>query len=666
MNIQNKSFGKLVTIPKQLLTNKFLKQCTEGEIDKILLENVPLKQKKGEYLVLTKEEREALSQKKKNYKQKCYITLKDRKKREKLLRITQKYLPPKKKDRKPKSKLQKSINVAKNKFKNTFKKLTTKAPNEFNNFIKHITDLYEALKLSEYIEYEMYKYVLRCHLFDKLPQNIKNDPKFNNIKIYLLLYLNNVQLKYKIKIGYAFNEYNKFFNKSKTNILEELRNMQDYGLSFEDIKNKLLDVYFNILLIIVQDKNYTKNHISELYKILYNITEFILIVYNKSTINKALKKDDKKNIKREIDDTKLYNRLIDIYKFNFFKEIFSVNSIFMIDRITDEVYNGIIKQLESIISKIKPERLALYNTNVQTIKWFERKEIGTDTFILESLFNTYFTISSNQYDLFNFNTDNDNDYYPMSRYIRNIIKYILPHYQLGINNFNKINTKKVKINSLQFFECSNNLTTEDTISIYDKSIIKFFIVMIIINFMDIAILDINRDEYTQRNNCRRNRSIYKTRKLIQFYIGNRIYDKIKNDGNNLNKMEFKFILEAIYKIYRINIIVVYKEDNKYKFDKSTNIKISDIIFNIRNAKNIHYVYLEDYTINNDLVNLNKLKRINLISSQNKYQATKLIRDFLTNNNNNTDITSVSYLNDNITNYLVYDEDNNDNNNVNDN
>ena len=658
MNIQNKSFGKLVEIPKQLLTNKFLKQCSEGEIDKILLENVPLKQKKGEYLVLTKDERKVLSQKKKNYKQKCYITLKDRKKREKLLRITQKYLPQKKKDKKPKSKLQKSINVAKNKFKNTLKKLTTKAPNEFNNFIKHITDLYEALKLSEYIEYEMYKYVLRYHLFDKLPQSIKNDPKFNNIKIYLLLYLNNVQLKYKIKIGYAFNEYNKFFNKSKTNILEELKNMQDYGLSFEAIKNKLLEVYFNILLIILQDKNYTKNHISELYKILYVTTEFILIVYNKSTINKTLKKDDKKNIKREIDDEKLYNRLVDIYKFNFFIELFSINSVFMIDRTTDEVYTGIIKQLEGIISKIKPERLSLYNTNVQTIKWFEKKEIGTDTFILESLFNTYFTISSNQYDLFNFS--NDNDYYPISRNIRTIIKYILNHYELGINNFSKINTKKAKINSLQFFECSVDLKTEDTISIYDKSIIKFFIVMIIINFMNITTLDINRDEYTQRNNCRRNRSVYKTRKQLEFYIGNRIYDRIKNDGNNLNKMEFKFILEAIYKIYRISIIVIYKEDNKYKFGKNINIKISDIILNIRNAKNIHYVYLEDYTFNNDLININKLKIINFISSQTKYQANKLIRDFLTNNNNNTDIVSVSYLNDNITNYKLYDEDENEN------
>ena len=65
MDIQNTSFGKLAVIPDQLLTNKFLRKCKKGEIDKILNEEIKIKPKKGSYLLLQKDELDAISKKKK-------------------------------------------------------------------------------------------------------------------------------------------------------------------------------------------------------------------------------------------------------------------------------------------------------------------------------------------------------------------------------------------------------------------------------------------------------------------------------------------------------------------------------------------------------------------------------------------------------------------------
>ena len=64
-------FGKLLSIPKKLLTKKYLTECKDEELSKKLIEKIPIKPKKGTYLVATSEEKELLMKKKKKYKKTC-------------------------------------------------------------------------------------------------------------------------------------------------------------------------------------------------------------------------------------------------------------------------------------------------------------------------------------------------------------------------------------------------------------------------------------------------------------------------------------------------------------------------------------------------------------------------------------------------------------------
>ena len=77
--VKRNKFGKLVSLPNQLLTKKFLKECTQEDIQDIKLEEVKIKSNKGKYLVFTRDEKELLSHTKKPYKKTCYITLKKQK-----------------------------------------------------------------------------------------------------------------------------------------------------------------------------------------------------------------------------------------------------------------------------------------------------------------------------------------------------------------------------------------------------------------------------------------------------------------------------------------------------------------------------------------------------------------------------------------------------------
>lgn len=69
--IKKTRFGKLVYIPKKLLTSRYKKKCR----DKVPLKpvfNIPRKKKKGRYLLLPPFEKSVLTSKKKKFTKKCY------------------------------------------------------------------------------------------------------------------------------------------------------------------------------------------------------------------------------------------------------------------------------------------------------------------------------------------------------------------------------------------------------------------------------------------------------------------------------------------------------------------------------------------------------------------------------------------------------------------
>ena len=81
VKVKESTFGKLLEVPKELLTMEYLKECKDDEIDQIPINRAKLKTKKGKYLVLTSDEREILTKKRSDYKKTCYLSLKKKKRK---------------------------------------------------------------------------------------------------------------------------------------------------------------------------------------------------------------------------------------------------------------------------------------------------------------------------------------------------------------------------------------------------------------------------------------------------------------------------------------------------------------------------------------------------------------------------------------------------------
>lgn len=655
MDIQNTSFGKLAVIPEQLLTNKFLRKCKKGEIDKILNEEIKIKPKKGSYLLLQKDELDAISKKKKNYKKLCYITLKERNKRAKILKRSKKYLPDKKKT----SKFQKSLNKVTDIFKKTQKKLTSKSSKYFNEYITHIQDIVGVIKLAEYIEQDMYKYALRTTLYDILKENEEFNNNINeNINTYLYLNSNIVQLKYKIKIDYALYEYFNFIQ-NKTNIIEELQTIEKFGLTINEVKNMLLTVYFDLLLILLKDKHYIKNYNIKINEIINTITEILILVYSKSSINKQLKESENKNVKQEIDYEKLYIRLLDIYKFNFFYELFLVYNIFSLDK--NPIYNTIIVSLDTILKKLKPPKLQQYSSRMQTVGWFESKEIGDNTFFKQTLFDEYFEESKEESDSIFKNLTIKN--------IDLLIPILVYFYEINTPNTHRgrysINVDVEKLKKFDTFHCFNNLESQSPTNINDINIVKFFIVIYIIQFYKNNIKDITNRRPPLKV-CSKEEQIYLKNDgttIMAFIIGNTIYKKIKKD-ELLEPYELKLILESIYMLYDKYIVVLTYDGKKYIMRDDINIKVE-------NSRKFNYTQSQSQSqysqfsfqrqsntqndklmvLNSSDIKLSNLKDIKLKSSK----SIETINTFLTNNKTNN---YKQYLHEDTNNYNINYENNN--------
>ena len=71
--VKESKFGKLMEVPKELLTKEYLKECST-EVDQIPIQKGKIKTKKGKYLVFTKDEKELLTKKRSDYKKTCYLS----------------------------------------------------------------------------------------------------------------------------------------------------------------------------------------------------------------------------------------------------------------------------------------------------------------------------------------------------------------------------------------------------------------------------------------------------------------------------------------------------------------------------------------------------------------------------------------------------------------
>ena len=542
--------------------------------------------------------------------------------------------------------------------------MTSKSSKYFNEYITHIQDIVGVIKLAEYIEKDMYKYALRTTLYNILKENedFNNNVINENINTYLYLHSNIAQLKYKIKIDYALYEYFNFIQ-NKTNIIEELQTIEKFGLTINEVKNMLLTVYFDLLLILLKDKHYIKNYNIKINEIINTITEILILVYSKSSINKQLKESENKNVKQEIDYEKLYIRLLDIYKFNFFYELFSVYNIFSLDK--NPIYNTIIVSLDTILKKLQPPKLQQYSSRMQTVGWFESKEIGDNTFFKQTLFDEYFEESKEESDSIFKNLTIKN--------IDLLIPILVYFYQITTTNTHRgrysINVDVEKLKKFDTFHCYIDLQSQSPTNINDINIVKFFIVIYIIQFYKNNIKDITNRRPPLKVCSKEEQTYLKNdgTTIMAFSIGSTIYKKI-NNKESLQPYELKLILESIYMLYDKYIVVLTYDGKKY-------IMRDDININVENGRKFNYTQSQSQSqsqsqysqfsfqrqsntyndklmvLNSSDIKLSNLKDIKLKSSK----SIETINTFLTNNKTDN---YKQYLDEDTNNYNINYENNN--------
>ena len=345
VKVKESKFGKLLEVPEELLTKKYLKECKDGEADQIPINRAKLKTKKGKYLIITNDEKEIHTKKRSDYKKTCYLSLKKKKELNK-----QKNLNKNKEKYTKKFQKKSFLNTIKSSVASAKNYVTgekTKIPEELNNYIKNLEKINGLLKHTYHID-EQTTIVLLKHL------KLKLHPEFNNTdeqKKYLQTVFTNAkikELKYKIKVSYLFDllsEQNININAIKI----QLGELDKYKLYSEDIYDKLLKNFIDLVICFLSSNSFIINSFSNITSLIIQLNDFI--INSKFEASENTKNKDQIEKKRKAESIKLMviRDQIQIQRNTIFTESNVYNNI---DRIYDRIYDVLSK----LISEIMPYR----------------------------------------------------------------------------------------------------------------------------------------------------------------------------------------------------------------------------------------------------------------------------------------------------------------------
>jgi len=442
--VKRNKFGKLVSLPNQLLTRKFLKECSDEDIQDIKLEEVKIKSNKGKYLVFTRDEKELLSHTKKPYKKTCYISLKKQREIDKRLALLRGTKKTKKRGFFDGSKvIKKAQEMVKSSPSNIIDLFSGKARKEathYNNFIKLVEQVINILSHSELLEKNETIYLVKkiklLIKFNETPSSISEEKKKN----YLDLIQKRFRIddsKYKIKLENQLNQFQKNQTELVQKIKAEFNTMDDFRLNIDDVSDTLFNHYINLIELMMDLRG---NYVLSLYDIYYKLSKVVINlltiisdIYLKQLEPKQPQQQKQNYLSQEAKDqiaTKLKKQF---YVMGFIKDELNITltKLFRDEGLVSRTQTAIQKDIEAFMTKIIPEVSSVDPLSGRNSSRIPEEIDVTTKKILFSKFSTY-----------NLQTQTS-DYKPFF--------YVVSDSGIVVNQYNLINTPEINKTIISIF-----------------------------------------------------------------------------------------------------------------------------------------------------------------------------------------------------------------------